>query len=107
MSKLTSSVTYFNFKGSPSKRSHNTGLFDAQESRMTIDQIISNNSENAEYLFTGVDEFNETLEKNYLTTLQSIMLVDELSDAEKQAINAIGHEYEKNRKAVDVLMDDK
>ena len=35
------------------------------------------------------------------------MLVPELTAEEKQSINAIGHEYEKTRIAIDVLMDEK
>ena len=35
------------------------------------------------------------------------MIVPELSEDEKEAINAIGHEYEKNKKAIDIMMDEK
>ena len=42
-----------------------------------------------------------------MQTLKQIMMIPELSELEKEAINAIGHEYEKHKKAVDILMDEK
>ena len=58
-------------------------------------------------MFSGVDDLNDTIEKNHLQSLKHILLVPELSEEEKEAINAIGHEYEKHKKVVDVLMDEK
>ena len=35
------------------------------------------------------------------------MIEPELSEDEKEAINVIGHEYEKHKRAIDIMMDEK